>query len=283
MSAPSIHIDGGALRRVVAFQAGSADSTPINVSFQRLSASRGRSVVSAGPAHQQCAAAVEMDVPTKHQPSPVQIHGSDAADWLAGQPYGDGGIQCCLVRSNGRWLLKTTIAIGGGSEELSAFPVRVRLQRERVRMGALGAAFDRDYDDAAPEKRIAVTGTREGLPEKRMDLLRGLLRRESTGSDVILHHGDCLGVDAAAHGIAVNLGLRISIHPPDDPKLRAHRNHWRAVWSDPRPYLERNRDMVDAADLLVAMPRDPGTEEKRSGTWATVRYARKSGTPTTIL
>ena len=47
-------------------------------------------------------------------------------------------------------------------------------------------------------------------------------------------------------------------------------------------YLERNRDIVDACDILIACPRTL-KEELRSGTWATVRYARKVGKPVAIL
>lgn len=42
---------------------------------------------------------------------------------------------------------------------------------------------------------------------------------------------------------------------------------------EPLPYLARNCVIVDEADILLACPKGP--EEQRSGTWATVRYARK--------
>lgn len=41
-------------------------------------------------------------------------------------------------------------------------------------------------------------------------------------------------------------------------------------------YLDRNREMVDGADVLIAFPKT-AEEETRSGTWATIRYARKVG------
>lgn len=41
----------------------------------------------------------------------------------------------------------------------------------------------------------------------------------------------------------------------------------------PEPYLDRNHYMVDRCNLLIACPE--GIEALRSGTWATVRYARK--------
>lgn len=44
-----------------------------------------------------------------------------------------------------------------------------------------------------------------------------------------------------------------------------------------KDYLARNHDIVDAAGLLIAAPSGPA-EKRRSGTWATVRHARKQGT-----
>jgi hypothetical protein len=47
--------------------------------------------------------------------------------------------------------------------------------------------------------------------------------------------------------------------------------------------LERNRDIVDATVALLAGP-DGNRERQRSGTWATVRYARGIGNrPVAIL
>jgi hypothetical protein len=44
------------------------------------------------------------------------------------------------------------------------------------------------------------------------------------------------------------------------------------MWPE-REYIARNHDIVDASAVLVATPRD-WYEEQRSGTWATIRYAR---------
>lgn len=47
---------------------------------------------------------------------------------------------------------------------------------------------------------------------------------------------------------------------------------------EPGPYLWRNHQIVDATSALIAAPFG-FEEELRSGTWATVRYARKLGRP----
>jgi hypothetical protein len=44
----------------------------------------------------------------------------------------------------------------------------------------------------------------------------------------------------------------------------------------------RNHDIVDETELLIACPGELA-EAVRSGTWATVRYARKLGRPIVIF
>lgn len=44
---------------------------------------------------------------------------------------------------------------------------------------------------------------------------------------------------------------------------------------------KRNHDIVDATEWLIATPKK--FEEIRSGTWATVRYAKKVKKPVTII
>ena len=55
-----------------------------------------------------------------------------------------------------------------------------------------------------------------------------------------------------------------------------------AAIESPSTYLNRNKAMVDLADLVLVAPRR-NEEEVRSGTWATARYARKIGVRTTII
>lgn len=91
-----------------------------------------------------------------------------------------------------------------------------------------------------------------------------------------LHHGGCVGADDQAHKIAVSLGIRTVIHPPTDNRLQSFvvPDELR----DPKPYLQRNRDIVDDTDYLIACPATE-REIQRSGTWATIRYAYKQGKP----
>lgn len=123
---------------------------------------------------------------------------------------------------------------------------------------------------------IAFTGTRRELPQPQRDALREELeRRRAVGFHTLLH-GDCVGADAAAHELATELTLAVHIFPPDKPGMRAL-CQGAAHTHEPRPYLVRNRLMVDRAEILIACPF--GGEILRSGVWATVRYARKKNLP----
>ena len=95
-----------------------------------------------------------------------------------------------------------------------------------------------------------------------------------------VHHGDCLGGDAEFHAICLDLEFEIHIHPPLIPKNRAF-CHPADFTYTPKAYLSRNHDIVDACDILIAAPAKP--ETRRSGTWATIRYARKQKKPIALI
>jgi hypothetical protein len=126
---------------------------------------------------------------------------------------------------------------------------------------------------------IGFTGTQQGMTAKQRASLETLLRHYLTLGATEFHHGDCIGADAQAHDIAVAIGYAPVIHPPKISKKRAFK---RGQVLPARPYLERNHDIVDASDVMIATPKSH-VEELRSGTWATIRYTRKSGKHLHIL
>ena len=68
-------------------------------------------------------------------------------------------------------------------------------------------------------------------------------------------------------------------HPPERVGTRAFGGYDEIRKA--RGYLQRDQDMVDEADYLWAVT--CGEEIQRSGTWTTVRMARKKGIPITII
>ncbi len=120
---------------------------------------------------------------------------------------------------------------------------------------------------------VGFTGTKLGLTLQQHKALRELFASFEASE---LHHGDCVGADERAAYFAQQLSWHIVIHPPSDPKLRAFCSGDETLQE--KPYIQRNHDIVDACELLVATPQQ-NKEELRSGTWATVRYARKKAKP----
>lgn len=126
-------------------------------------------------------------------------------------------------------------------------------------------------DESGIFTSVGFTGTVKGMTPAQEQSVRGLFVQMGWK---VLHHGDCVGADAQAHDIARSLGMTVHLHPPDDPKARAFKQADRSA--PEKPYLDRNDDIVKGGQVLVATPR--GTKEVlRSGTWSTIRRARKAG------
>jgi len=86
------------------------------------------------------------------------------------------------------------------------------------------------------------------------------------------HHGDCIGADVWAGGVAYEMGFLVVTHPPINESKRAYASY--NVELPAKPYLDRNHDIVDQTDMLIATPKEV-EEQLRSGTWVTIRYALK--------
>jgi len=95
------------------------------------------------------------------------------------------------------------------------------------------------------------------------------------------HYGMCVGADMLAAELADSAGFWLVGHPPTNRKLIALRPKPHDQMP-PLPYLERNKAIVQNAQALIAMPRTTD-EELRSGTWSTIRYARRIKRPVLIV
>lgn len=121
--------------------------------------------------------------------------------------------------------------------------------------------------------KAGFTGTREGMTGPQREAFFGWLEQQNYLTE--FHHGCCVGADAqAVADVSLRADVCIVAHPgdlgamTDADSLAASR-----VAHKPKANLDRNRDIVDACDVLIAAPKGP--EELRSGTWSTVRYARR--------
>jgi hypothetical protein len=125
---------------------------------------------------------------------------------------------------------------------------------------------------------IGFTGTQLGMTDAQKATLRKLL--DGGGGEI--HHGDSIGADAEAHNIADECGHAIIIHPPTNHSKRAWCEVPRHMMQPEKPYPNRNRDIVNETTSLIATPAEP-EEQLRSGTWSTVRFAKKQGKPVFVI
>ena len=128
---------------------------------------------------------------------------------------------------------------------------------------------------AAASIKVGFTGTQNGMKKRQLRTVGQILLCHLLIEylPVEFHHGDCIGADEEAHKLARALRFRIISHPSDIDDRRAFcrvRNP-----REPKPFLERNQDIVDETAFLIGAP--DGPEKRRSGTWSTIRYARKKG------
>lgn len=162
--------------------------------------------------------------------------------------------------------------------------------RERYSEIIAEAIPDRADDD---DLRLGITGSRELLTERQeyhLGLLIHTAMRMTTGTREF-HHGCATGADETGHQYAMTVpGIQIHGHP-------GHGNNNRSPWQmvirvddfallhGTRPYKVRNHDIVQTIHLLIACPQYAETNplSARSGTWQTVRLARRAHKPIIIV
>lgn len=124
---------------------------------------------------------------------------------------------------------------------------------------------------------VGVTATRNGLTRAQWSGGRSVL---SALGITELHHGCCLGGDEDfAEMIETNYGSIVQqVGHPSNLKAQTSAKAVACCCElhDAKPPLERNHDIVDAVEVMVAAPATMA-EQQRSGTWATIRYGRKVG------
>lgn len=128
---------------------------------------------------------------------------------------------------------------------------------------------------------IGFTGPRDGMSAHQAQGLGELLRLLSGGKPFVFRHGDCIGSDEQAHEVARSLGAYVIVHPafPLGHPMRAGCECDVAL--PIKPPLARNDDIVEAIHELVATPNGP--EVLRSGTWSTIRKARRANKPVHLI
>ncbi len=132
--------------------------------------------------------------------------------------------------------------------------------------------------------KVGFTGTRQDtLPDQHHALCELVKRLHAANPITEWRHGACVGADCESVDVVWQWAnsAKLIAHPPTNRSMISRQaldlSH---VILDPLPYLDRNKAIVDAltdrVDVLIACPK--GEEELRgSGTWQTIRTARKLG------
>jgi hypothetical protein len=131
---------------------------------------------------------------------------------------------------------------------------------------------------------VGFTGTRSGMSSaQRQSVLLALRSLLEKHGEVRAVHGDCVGADADFDQLCSELQIPREIYPCTIENARAHcENKGALCLRQPIAPLKRNEQIVNAVDILFATPYSR-VEERRSGTWFTVRYARKISKPHEIF
>lgn len=133
--------------------------------------------------------------------------------------------------------------------------------------------------------KFGFTGSSEPSTDWQKKTLEALLQFYVGEKVAECHNGQCINADEDCYNVIVRSipHVRVVFHPPTNQskmfkvKLRAHDQKRK-----PLDYLKRNLRIVAESDYLFAMPKSVN-EELRSGTWATVRYARNANMPICLI
>jgi hypothetical protein len=127
---------------------------------------------------------------------------------------------------------------------------------------------------------IGITATQRGLVERQREVAEELFLRFDPAR---LVHGDCVGGDEDIHYLFQQAFPKktIIIRPCDIRHKRAfcigfHEEH------PEEPPLMRNQKIVNESHILLGFPGEQN-EVTRSGTWSTIRYAKRIGKPVIVI
>ena len=122
---------------------------------------------------------------------------------------------------------------------------------------------------------IGFTGTRKGMtPAQALKVGEVLTNLKILHGASEFVHGCEEHSDLTAAGLADGLGMLITGRPgPTSTGTK-----YDAYTCPPEPFLVRNEKIVRDCEVLIACPSGK-SEKRRSGTWHTVRQARKTSTP----
>jgi hypothetical protein len=133
---------------------------------------------------------------------------------------------------------------------------------------------------------VGFTGTSDGMTNAQtleIHMLLGDLQAYVRSQRA--HHGVCIGSDAQFHKMAKAMGYLTIGHPGVNKDGQPAKRATDVVCDATHPetfYLDRNVQIVIESAILLATPKGM-VEEIRSGTWQTIRSARRQKRPRIIV
>lgn len=133
---------------------------------------------------------------------------------------------------------------------------------------------------------IGFTGTRNGMTDEQYKAVVKIVTDLVCLSDepVVCLHGDCIGADADFNKIVLDVSdpyLQTQTRPCTYENMRAFCEAKQI--EEPKPPMQRNRDIVADSDVMIACPPNYVKIKKGSGTWATVGFTKKAKKPLYIV
>jgi hypothetical protein len=128
--------------------------------------------------------------------------------------------------------------------------------------------------------RVGFTGTRRSGIEVERAIHRAF---ERIDADAQIITGGCIGADALVARYARSLAMLVhTIVPADRSRVDPDWRRFCTSFEEMPPgtdYRARNERIVECSTQLIAIPEYPEHDDRsrRSGTWMTVRIARRAG------
>lgn len=132
---------------------------------------------------------------------------------------------------------------------------------------------------------VGFTGNRGGMTLLQRAIVTELVSLAvSAYRHVVAHHGVCVGSDEQFHEIVRSFGVLIVGHPGMSQQGRQHYLSKTSLLTchEVRPnkfFLDRNDDIVRESGVVIATPSQVEEQFHGSGTWHTIRLARKQRRP----
>lgn len=136
---------------------------------------------------------------------------------------------------------------------------------------------------------IGVTGSRTIETERQRRHVIDVIDHYVTPRDWLIH-GACVGVDELCAKCAWDndAAVIMAVVPPNRSLVSEKAVSLSGLVEDiapgPNGYKRRNQTIVDESDRILAFPGYPEDHPKsrRSGTWQTIRMARRAGIPVRV-